>query len=104
MINSCTFPVKLDLPAGNTMRPGQFVRIAVPVREYEALVIPAAAFVQRGQLQMVFVNENNIAKLRLTPAQVGNAAKASKFSPDSMAANRSSSKAQPSCWTANLSP
>jgi len=63
--NSRTFPVKLDLPAGNTMRPGQFVRIAVPVREYEALVIPAAAFVQRGQLQMVFVNENNIAKLRL---------------------------------------
>jgi len=63
--NSRTFPVKLDLPAGNTMRPGQFVRIAVPVREYEALVIPAAALVQRGQLQMVFVNENNIAKLRL---------------------------------------
>jgi RND family efflux transporter MFP subunit len=63
--NSRTFPVKLDLPAGNTMRPGQFVRIAVPVREYEALVIPAAALVQRGQLQMVFVNDNNIAKLRL---------------------------------------
>ncbi|MBL9144572.1 MAG: efflux RND transporter periplasmic adaptor subunit [Verrucomicrobiaceae bacterium] len=63
--NSRTFPVKLDLPAGTDMRPGQFVRIAVPVREYEALVIPAAALVQRGQLQMVFVNENNIAKLRL---------------------------------------
>lgn len=63
--NSRTFPVKLDLPAGNTLRPGQFVRIAVPVREYQALIIPAAALVQRGQLQMVFVNENNIAKLRL---------------------------------------
>jgi RND family efflux transporter MFP subunit len=63
--NSRTFPVKLDLPAGNTMRPGQFVRIAVPVREYEALVIPAAALVTRGQLQMVFVNDNNVAKLRL---------------------------------------
>ena len=63
--NSRTFPVKLDLPAGNPMRPGQFVRITVPVREYEALVIPAAALVQRGQLQMVFVNENNISKLRL---------------------------------------
>jgi RND family efflux transporter MFP subunit len=63
--NSRTFPVKLDLPAGNTMRPGQFVRIAVPVREYEALVIPASALVQRGQLQIVFVNDNSIAKLRL---------------------------------------
>jgi RND family efflux transporter MFP subunit len=63
--NSRTFPVKLDLPAGNTMRPGQFVRIAVPVREYEALVIPAAALVTSGQLQMVFVNEKNVAKLRL---------------------------------------
>lgn len=63
--NSRTFPVKLDLPAGIDMRPGQFVRIAVPVREYEALIIPATALVTRGQLQMVFVNENNIAKLRL---------------------------------------
>ncbi len=63
--NSRTFPVKLDLPTGSTMRPGQFVRIAVPVRDYEALVIPASALVQRGQMQMVFVNEKGIAKLRL---------------------------------------
>ncbi len=63
--NSRTFPVKLDLPAGIDMRPGQFVRIAVPVRDYEALIIPSAALVTRGQLQMVFVNEKNIAKLRL---------------------------------------
>lgn len=63
--NSRTFPVKLDLPAGIDMRPGQFVRIAVPVRDYEALIIPSAALVTRGQLQMVFVNEKNSAKLRL---------------------------------------
>ena len=66
--NSRTFPVKLDLPAGSPMRPGQFVRIAVPVREYEALVIPAAALVQRGQMQMVFVNDNGQARLRLVRA------------------------------------
>lgn len=63
--NSRTFPVKLDLPAGNTMRPGQFVRIAVPVRDYEALLIPAGAVVQRGQLQIVFVNDRGVARLRL---------------------------------------
>lgn len=63
--NSRTFPVKLDLPAGSGLRPGQFVRVAVPVRDYDALLIPASAIVTRGQLQIVFVAENNVAKLRL---------------------------------------
>ncbi len=63
--NSRTFPVKLDLPTDSTLHPGQFVRLKVPVRQYEALVIPKPALVQRGQLQMVFVNESNTAKLRL---------------------------------------
>ena len=63
--NSRTFPVKLDLPKGCTLRPGQFVRISVPVREYQALVIPVSAIVQRGQLQMVFINEKGHAQLRI---------------------------------------
>lgn len=63
--NSRTFPVKLDLPAGSGLRPGQFVRVAIPVRDYDALLIPASAIVTRGQLQIVFVAENNVAKLRL---------------------------------------
>ncbi len=63
--NSRTFPVKLDLPTDSTLHPGQFVRLAVPVRQYEALVIPKASLVQRGQLQIVFVNDTNVAKLRL---------------------------------------
>ena len=63
--NSRTFPIKLDLPANSKLHLGQFVRLAVPVRDYEALLIPPNALVQRGQLQMVFVNDNNIAKLRL---------------------------------------
>jgi RND family efflux transporter MFP subunit len=66
--NSRTFPVKLDLPTDSTLHPGQFVRLAVPVRQYEALVIPKSSLVQRGQLQMVFVNETNTAKLRLVRA------------------------------------
>lgn len=71
--NSRTFPVKLDLPAGSPLRPGQFVRISVPVREYEALLIPSSAVVSRGQLQMVFIQDHadarsgpaDIARLRL---------------------------------------
>lgn len=63
--NSRTFPVKLDLPAGSGLRPGQFVRVAIPVRDYDALLIPASAIVTRGQMQIVFVAENGVAKLRL---------------------------------------
>lgn len=63
--NSRTFPIKLDLPADSKLHLGQFVRLAVPVRNYDALLIPATALVQRGQLQMVFVNDNNAAQLRL---------------------------------------
>jgi RND family efflux transporter MFP subunit len=66
--NSRTFPVKLDLPAGCTLRPGQFVRVAIPVREYEALLIPTSAIVQRGQLQLVFVNDGSVARLRIIRA------------------------------------
>jgi len=67
--NSRTFPVKLDLPAGCTLRPGQFVRVAIPVREYEALLIPTSAMVQRGQLQLVFVNDQSVARLRIIRAE-----------------------------------
>ncbi|MCU0782208.1 MAG: efflux RND transporter periplasmic adaptor subunit [Akkermansiaceae bacterium] len=63
--NSRTFPVKLDLPSGAALRPGQFVRVAVPVRDYEALLIPTAALVTRGQMEMVFINEDGHARLRL---------------------------------------
>jgi RND family efflux transporter MFP subunit len=63
--NSRTFPIKLDLPADSKLHLGQFVRLAVPVRNYDALLIPPTALVQRGQLQMVFVNDKNVARLRL---------------------------------------
>ncbi len=63
--NSRTFPVKLDLPPDCGLRPGQFVRLEVPVRKYEALVIPASALVRRGQLEMVFVSDSGRARMRL---------------------------------------
>lgn len=62
---SRTFLVKLDLPPATTLRSGQFARVAVPVGETSALRVPAGAVVQRGQMELVFVEINRAAQLRL---------------------------------------
>jgi RND family efflux transporter MFP subunit len=63
--NSRTFLVKLDLPAAPGLRAGQFGRAAMPVGETSALRVPAAAVVQRGQMELVFVAVNGHAQLRI---------------------------------------
>jgi multidrug efflux pump subunit AcrA (membrane-fusion protein) len=62
---SRTFRIKVDLPPTPSLRPGQFVRLLVPVEERRSLRVPAAAVVQRGQLEIVFVAAHQIAQLRL---------------------------------------
>jgi membrane fusion protein, multidrug efflux system len=62
---SRTFLVKLDLPASSKLRAGQFGRAAVPVGEAKTIRIPVAAIVQRGQMEIVFVNDQGKARLRL---------------------------------------
>lgn len=62
---SRTFLVKLDLPPAAPLRSGQFARVSIPVGESSALRVPAAAVVQRGQLELVFVETNRVAQLRL---------------------------------------
>jgi len=62
---SRTFRVKLDLPPTPGLRPGQFVRLHVPVGESRSLRVPGAAVVRRGQLEIVFVVANQSAQLRL---------------------------------------
>jgi RND family efflux transporter MFP subunit len=62
---SRTLRVKLDLPASPGLRSGQFARLAVPVGESNSLRVPAAAVVQRGQLEIVFVVANQHANLHL---------------------------------------
>jgi RND family efflux transporter MFP subunit len=62
---SRTFLVKLDLPPAGTLRSGQFARVSVPVGESAALRVPAGAVVQRGQMELVFVENNRTAQLRL---------------------------------------
>lgn len=62
---SRTFRVKIDLPAGEKLRVGQFGRARIPAGEYESVLVPAAAVVRRGQIEAVFVVEGGRARLRL---------------------------------------
>jgi len=62
---SRTVQVKLDLPAGAPVRPGQFARLLAPVGETKTLSVPASAVVRRGQLELVFVVTTNTAQLHL---------------------------------------
>lgn len=57
--------VKADLPASAGLRSGAFVRGEWAVGEREALTVPAAAVRETGQLQMVFVVENGLARSRM---------------------------------------
>jgi RND family efflux transporter MFP subunit len=62
---SRTFQVKLDLPAAEGLRTGQFGRVSVPVAETQLLLVPPAAVMRRGQMELVFVAREGIAALRL---------------------------------------
>lgn len=62
---SRTFQVKLDLPPAAGLRTGQFGRVSVPVAEVMLLLVPQAAVIKRGQMEMVFVVRDGKAALRL---------------------------------------
>ncbi|MBI3853011.1 MAG: efflux RND transporter periplasmic adaptor subunit [Verrucomicrobia bacterium] len=71
---SRTSVAKLDLPANAGLRVGQFARALVVVAERKALIVPASAVVQRGQMELVFVVANKLAQLRIvkTGRRTGN--------------------------------
>jgi RND family efflux transporter MFP subunit len=62
---SRTILVKLDLPRGTRARPGMFGRVASATHDRAAVAVPLAAVVRRGQLDEVFVVEDEKARLRL---------------------------------------
>ncbi len=62
---SRTFLAKIDLPAGAAVRSGQFARVSWPAGEGTALVIPAAALTNFGQMERVFVVAEGRATMRL---------------------------------------
>jgi multidrug efflux system membrane fusion protein len=62
---SRTFPVKIELPVDTRLRSGMFGRAQFSRGERQALMIPRSAVVERGQLQGVFVlDQNKVASLR----------------------------------------
>ncbi|MGC1435409.1 MAG: efflux RND transporter periplasmic adaptor subunit [Terriglobales bacterium] len=62
---SRTFLVKIELPADTRLRSGLFGRAQFSRGERQALLIPRSAVVERGQLQGIYVlNQNKVASLR----------------------------------------
>ena len=62
---SRTFLVKLDLPAVQGVRAGQFGRVLVPVGGSATVRVPASAVVARGQMEFVVVAAEGTARLRI---------------------------------------
>lgn len=60
-----TCKVKLDIPPGKEVMPGQFARLVVPIGERQSIRIPASAVVQRGQMEIVFVAADQRARMHL---------------------------------------
>ena len=62
---SRAYTVKLDLPALGQIRSGMFGRVLFTLGARKALAVPAAAVIERGQLQSVLVTEDGVARTRL---------------------------------------
>jgi RND family efflux transporter MFP subunit len=69
---SHSFPIKIELPRGLTLRSGRFGRARFTGPPRRALTAPAAALVARGQLTFVFLVDGGRARLR--PISAGAAA------------------------------
>jgi RND family efflux transporter MFP subunit len=63
--SSRTRSAKIDLPADVPARSGQFVRVLWPVGETQALWAPPEAVTRFGQMERVFVIQDDRARLRL---------------------------------------
>ena len=62
---SRAYTVKIDLPALPNLRSGMFGRAWFRIGSLKVLTVPAAAILERGQLQSVFVIDSSIARTRL---------------------------------------
>ncbi|WP_457573377.1 efflux RND transporter periplasmic adaptor subunit [Desulfolithobacter sp.] len=60
-----TSPVKFDIPTAQGLRTGQFARVRLPAGATRTMFVPVSAVVPFGQMDKVFVVDNNIARLRL---------------------------------------
>lgn len=66
---SRTYQVKIDLPAGHTLRSGMFVQVGFAIGERPSLRVPASAVLDRAGITGVFVvDKQNIAHYRMVRA------------------------------------
>jgi RND family efflux transporter MFP subunit len=56
--------VKLSIPEGSGLAPGQFARVRFDALSIKALAIPASAIRSEGQMDGVFVADQGLARLR----------------------------------------
>jgi membrane fusion protein (multidrug efflux system) len=57
--------LRLDLPPLPELQPGRFGRLRLVTGEAHPVTVPEAALIRRGQLELVFVEDAGIARLRL---------------------------------------
>ena len=62
---SRSYIVKVDLPSCAGLRSGMFGRAWFPLGVRKVVALPAAAVIDRGQLQSVFVADGETARTRL---------------------------------------
>lgn len=62
---SRTFLVKAKLPPAEGLRSGQFGRTRIPLAQSAVLTVPSSAVVRRGQLEMLFIEREGRAAMRL---------------------------------------
>lgn len=62
---SRTATVKISIEAHPRLRPGQFARVTLAGSAITALLVPTSALITFGQMEQVFILEDNVARLRL---------------------------------------
>jgi multidrug efflux pump subunit AcrA (membrane-fusion protein) len=55
-----TFLVKVSLPETSGIYPGMFGRLLIPVEQTQTLLIPQKAVIQVGQLELVYVKNDDL--------------------------------------------
>ncbi len=63
--SSRTVPIKIKIGDKPNIRSGQFARVALPLEKTQTLVVPENAVLAYGQMDLVFVAEDNKAQLRI---------------------------------------
>lgn len=64
-MTSRTAPVKLQIPESPKIRSGQFARVSLPGTQGTAIMIPRSAIKPFGQLERVFIAQDDVARLQL---------------------------------------